>query len=252
MKNLVKCGMVLCLVMAFMFCQVASAEDVVKLHGSVTMGKLIESNKAAIESASGAKIEVVGNGSGRGLSDLASGAAEVALIGGTLKGVAEVENADKPGSVDTTGMVEIPVGSVEVSMTVHPSAGVTSLTAKQAADIFTGKVKNWKDVGGADQEVKVVLPFKGDGIRIIIKEDLLGGAEYTSDAIERNTAKDVIGVINQLPGSCAILTVKNIEGEAKRVTLDRELGMPMILVMKGSASETTKKVAEAAKVAFGK
>ena len=235
---------------AFTICATASAEDLIRLHGAVTMGKLLEAKKDAIESGSGAKIEIVGNGSGRGLTDLAEASADIALVGGTVKGVAAVVNAEKPGKVDPAGLEEVAAGKVPLGMLTHPSAGVKSLTAAQAADVFSGKVKNWKEVGGADQEIKIVIPFPGDGARIILEEELLNGGDFGADPVVCKTSSDVAKIVAQLPGACSIITVKNIEGEVTKVDLDKTFNMPMLLVTKKDAADPVKKVVEAAKQAL--
>jgi phosphate transport system substrate-binding protein len=222
----------------------------VRFHGAVTMGKLLTEQKADLEAKSGLKLEIVGNGSGRGLADLSGGLADVAMIGGSLKGVAEATNKEKPGSVDLTGMKEMPLSSIKLAIVSHPGVGVKSLTAGQARDVLSGKVSNWKDVGGADLAVKVVLPFTGDGARISVQESLMKEVEFAKGAVVRNSAKDIAGVIAQLPGSCSILTVKNVEGQMATVAVDQDLVMPMQFVTKGDASADVKKAIEAAKSAI--
>jgi phosphate transport system substrate-binding protein len=224
------------------------AQTVVRLHGAVTLEKLFNAQKQAIESQTGTKLEVVGNGSGRGLADLCGGLADVAMLGGSLKGVAEASNKEKPGSVDIANLHETPVSSIKIAIVVHPSVGVKSLTEAQLRDVFSGKAKSWKDVGGADAPVKMVVPFLGDGARISLQESIMKDTEFAKDAILRNSAKDLAVVVNQVPGACSFMTLKNAE-DAKMaiVAVDRDLQMPTALVTKGEPSAEVKKVVELAK-----
>ena len=222
----------------------------VRLHGSVTLEKLLTPKKQALETQTALKLEIIGNGAGRGLSDLANGRAEIALMAGPLKGVAAAMNKDKPGSVDITGITEIPVSNVKIAFITHPSANVKALTAAQGRDLLTGKTTNWKQVGGADLPVKVVLAFPGDGARITTQEVLLQGADYVSTAIMRNSGKDIAVVVAQLPGACGILSSKNVEGSVTTVTLDKEVVMPLQLATKGEPSGDVKKVVDAVKAAL--
>ena len=219
----------------------------VRLHGAVTLEKLLLEQKQALESQTGVKLEIVGNGAGRGLVDLGGGRADVAMIGGTLKGVAGAMNKEKAGSVDVTGMREIPLTRVKIALVTHAAVGVKSLTEAQARDVLTGKATNWKEVGGIDVPIKVVLPFAGDGSRITMQEVLLKDAEYAKTAIVRNSAKDVAVVLKQLAGSCSILSVKNVEPGLAIVTLDKDVELPMQLVVKGEPTGDVKKVVDAAK-----
>lgn len=219
----------------------------VRLHGAVTLGKSLDAKKDSIESTTGAKLEIVGNGTGRGLTDLLGGSADVALLAGSLKGTAAAMNKEKPGSVAVEGLTEIPVLSVPLCVITHPAAGVKSLKEAQLRDVLSGKVTNWKDVGGSDQAIKLVLPFAGDGARITMQEALLAGADFAKDAVVRNTSKELSAVVAQLPGSISFLTAKNIEGNVEKVTVDKEFPMPLQFVVKGEPAGDVKKVIETAK-----
>jgi len=223
----------------------AQAQNV-RLHGALTLSKLIAEQKTTLETQTGLKLEVIGNGSGRGLSDLAGGQADIALLSGSLQGVAKAVNQEKPGSLNTDGLQGVSLGSVKLLLVVNPAAGVKSVTAAQARDIFTGKVANWKDVGGADQPVKVVLPVAGDGARVTVQEQLLNGVDFIASAIIRNSSKDIAPVIGQLPGSISFLSEKNATGLSV-LACDQEVQMPSLLVTKGEPAGDVKKVVEALK-----
>lgn len=219
----------------------------VRLHGATSLDKLLKAQQSALESQTGLKLELVGNGAGRGLVDLCAGRADVGLIGGSLQGVAEAMNAERAGSVVLTGLKEIPVTSVKLVVITHPGVGVKALTLAQLSDVLSGKVANWKEVGGADQAPKVVLAFPGDGARITTRENVLKGGEFVKGAIQRNTAKDLCVVVAQLPGAVAVLSEKNVEGNVTVVGTDQQVLMPMQFVVKGEPTGETKKVIEAAK-----
>jgi phosphate transport system substrate-binding protein len=162
------------------------------------LDKLRTPHNQAMESQTGTRLEVVGNGCGRGLADLCAGLADVAMIGGSLKGVAEATNQEKPVLVKTEGLVETPVTALKFAFVTHPGVGVKTLTEAQLRDPLTGKTANWKDGGGPDLPVKLVLPFPGDGVRISLQESILTGAEFAKAAILRNIAKDIVPVVRQL------------------------------------------------------
>lgn len=230
-------------------CPTVQAAGPVRLHGSVALAKTIESQKAAIESQSGAKLEVVGNGAGRGLADLNANQAELGLLAGALKPVADAMNKEKAGSVEITGMKEIPLSTVKVVFLTHAAVGLKAMTDAQARDVLMGKVTNWKEVGGPDLPIKVVLPFGADGARVAFQAGLLQGADYTKNAITRNSAKDIASVVSQLAGACSVLSVPNVEGAVTVVKLEQEQLMPLQLVVKGDPSAEVQKVIDAVKAA---
>ena len=55
--------------------------------------------------------------------------------------------------------------------------GVTNLTTQQATDIWTGKITNWKDVGGPDEAIVLILRPESSGTRATFKKIVLGGAD---------------------------------------------------------------------------
>jgi phosphate transport system substrate-binding protein len=221
----------------------------VRLHGGVTLAKIISEQKAALEAQTGLKLEVVGNGSGRGLSDLTAGQADVALVAGSIKGVADAMNHEKAGSLDVAGLQGVPLPGVSLVFVINPAAGVKSLTAAQARDVLTGKSTNWKDVGGADLPIKVVMPFAGDGARVTVQDQILNGAEFVKDAIVRNSSKDIPPVIGQLPGSISFLSEKNAGG-LTTVACDQPLQMPQFLVTKGEPAGDVKKIVDSLKASI--
>lgn len=213
----------------------------VRLHGAITMEKLISAQKSAIEGQSGAKLEVIGNTAGRGLMDLLAGEADVAMLGGSLKGVAEALNMLKPGSASAAGLVETPFGSVKIVLVAQPAVGVKSITAAQAKDILEGKISSWKEVGGADVPVRVVLPAVGEGAWVSVRDQIMEGGAFAKNAIQRTSSKEIPAVIQQLPGAIAFLTEKNAAG-LNVIGCDKEIQMPMLFVTKGEPSGDVKKV----------
>lgn len=61
-------------------------------------------------------------------------------------------------------------------------AGVTSLTKQQLIDIFTGKITNWSEVGGPDEEVVLVTRPTSSGTRATFQKYALDGNEEASNA----------------------------------------------------------------------
>jgi len=220
--------------------QGANAQTV-RMHGAVAFSNMADAQKAAIESKSGVKIEVVANGSGRGLMDLVGGQADIALVAGPLAAVAEVMNKEKPGSLDVSQMKEILIMTSQTVIMANPGVGVKKLTDAQMSDVLTGKVTNWKEVGGADIPIKVVLPFSGDGSRIMVRNTLFPGRDYSAKAIIRNSAKDLCVVVAQLPGACSVTGKQNVEGNIIVIATDHDIMIPWSAVVKGDPAGDVKK-----------
>src|SRR6476619_8273846 len=66
------------------------------------------------------------------------------------------------------GLIATPVFRLPSAFFVHRSAGVTSLTSAQLADIYRGKITNWRDVGGSDARIRVVRRQHQDSQQLVL------------------------------------------------------------------------------------
>jgi phosphate transport system substrate-binding protein len=90
------------------------------------------------------RIDVQCGGSDRGIKDIQQGNAEIGLVSRTLK-------------PDEKGLFGFPMARDGVSIIVHDSNPVTTLTDEQIAGIFSGKVGSWRSINGKDDPIVVVL-----------------------------------------------------------------------------------------------
>ncbi len=100
---------------------------------------------SAYEKKSGIKIQLEGGGATRGIVDVVEGKAD---MGGTCRHV-----LPRP---EERGVKLVPVGWDALVVLVHPSNTVRNLSLDQLKDIYTGKITNWKQVGGAERKILVV------------------------------------------------------------------------------------------------
>ena len=92
-------------------------------------------------------VEVQCGGSERGIKDLKEGKTDIGMVSRVLAN-------------DEKKMFAFPIARDAISILVHKSNPVTALSNAQVVDIFTGKITNWKDVGGPDAAIAVVLREK--------------------------------------------------------------------------------------------
>jgi phosphate transport system substrate-binding protein len=139
--------LIVCSVVASLH-QVA-AQSPVKISGSTTVNvNIFQPLKEQIETASGVKLEVIANSTGRGLEDLIAGRVDVAMLSSSLTAVAGKINQKQPGAVDTSTLKEFKIGESRVTFIVHSSNSMKSLTLPQLKEILAGNITNWKEVGG--------------------------------------------------------------------------------------------------------
>ncbi len=156
----------------------ASNKNFVQIKGSDTMVNLAQSwAEKYMELNPTDFISVTGGGSGTGLSSLISGTCEIAMSSRNIKNK-EIEFAKSKG-IDPC---EIKVALDGLAVVVHPKNPVSKLTLDQLADIFTGKITNWKQLGGQDGQIVILSREVNSGTHVYFKEHVLRKNDPASTA----------------------------------------------------------------------
>jgi len=157
--------------------------ETVRLCGSSTVTKKVISKiQEPFKQATGIELLVNPNGSGNGAKDLLAGSCDASMASESLK---ELQQA-LPG----LGAPDIKAHAVaedEIKVFVNKANPVSTLTREQVKGLHTGKIKNWKEVGGNDAEVVVVTSHKGSGNRAAFMLLAMDGEQYAADAVEAST-----------------------------------------------------------------
>lgn len=124
------------------------------------------------------KVFVSGSGSGTGIKALIDGTTHIATSSREAK-EKEVASAKEKG-VTLTGHKIALDGIVPI---VHPSLKVENLTIQQLRDIYNGKIKSWKEVGGPDRPISVVSRDTSSGTYEVWEEKILKGDKVRADAL---------------------------------------------------------------------
>lgn len=120
-------------------------------------------------------IAVTGGGSGTGLSSLISGTCDIAMSSREIK-AKEIALAQQKG----INPFEIKVALDGLAVVVNPKNPVSKLTIDQLAEIFTGRITNWKQVGGEDRQIVILSREVNSGTHVYFKEHVLRKADANS------------------------------------------------------------------------
>lgn len=167
-----------------------------------------------------AKIQIQGGGSGTGLTQVQQGAVNI--------GNSDVYAEEKLTAEQAKELVDHKVCVVGIAAVVNPKITVTNLTKAQLVGIFTGTIKNWKEVGGDDKAIVIVNRPASSGTRFTFKKYALDGATeatglaLTEDAsgTVRKTVADTEGAISYLALSYVDTTVKALKLDGNDATAD--------------------------------
>ncbi|KRO18368.1 phosphate ABC transporter substrate-binding protein PstS family protein [Lacticaseibacillus saniviri] len=179
--------------------------------GSTALQPLVEQAAKDYQSKTPeADITVQGGGSGAGLSQVASGSVTI--------GNSDIFAQEKDG-IDAKKLVDHQVAVVGIAPIVHPGVGVTNLSSKQLVDIFTGKVTNWKEVGGKDQSIVLINRAQGSGTRATFENIGLKTTKVKT-AQEQDSSGTVYSMVKSTPGAISYLAFSYIKEGVTALKLD--------------------------------
>ncbi len=168
--------------------------------GSTALQPLIEAAAKAYDAACpGATVNVQGGGSGTGLNQVVAGTFQI--------GNSDVYAEEKLKPADASTLVNHNVVKQGWVMVVsNDVTGVTNLTTQQAQDIWTGKVTNWKAVGGPDKPIVLILRPASSGTRATFKKIVLNGQnEASGQALTEDSNGAVVKAVAATPGSTSVI-----------------------------------------------
>jgi phosphate transport system substrate-binding protein len=174
-----------------------------------------------------------------------SAGGEIAIVEGRadLAGVAGVPRSETLEK----GIAAVLLGRDAIAAVVHPENPVEALTIEQLKGIFTGSIRNWKEVGGRDLEIVPLITGPESATRSIFRSAVLGAADYTGcrtirpdGAIPQQVRENPGGIgqisfsfINQVSGANGVRALA-VEGEHPGVTnFKYPIARPLYLLHRG-------------------
>ena len=184
----------------------AGLAGTVSTDGSTSMEKVIGAlGEAFMEANSGVTFTYNPTGSGSGIQAVQEGRCDIGLSSRALK--------DKEKE---SGLAETILCFDGIAVIVNPENSVADLTLQQIADIYTGKIANWSEVGGADAEIVLIGREAGSGTRSGFEEivDVKDACKYRQ---ELSSTGDVIATVAQNPGAIGYASLASVKDNVKAV-----------------------------------
>ena len=180
----------------------------VATDGSTSMKSVIGALGESFQNAnSGVTFTYNPTGSGSGIQAVSEGRCDIGLASRSLK-----------DDEKSSGLTETVLAYDGIAVVVSPENPVSDLTIEQIADIYTGKITNWSEVGGNDAEIVLIGREAGSGTRDGF-ESITGTEEACQYRQELTSTGDVIATVSQNPNAIGYASLSAVKESVKALSV---------------------------------
>lgn len=184
-----------------------SGQQKMSVVGSTSVQPVAEQlSQAYMKNNTNVKISVQGGGSAVGIKSVQDGTAQI----GT--------SSKKLSANESQGITQYEIAKDGIAVIVNNQNGVSGLTVDQIKGIFSGNITNWKEVGGADAKINVIVREEGSGTRDAFQEIVLGKTSngtkvaFIKEAIVQSSTEAVQQTIAQDPNAIGFISFASVKG----------------------------------------
>jgi phosphate transport system substrate-binding protein len=226
-----------------------AAADTLTLQGATTFNaRLMVPYQAAIEKESGHKLIIIPNKSNLGILALLEQRADLGMISTSLDSEVALMKRTKP-SLPFDRLQAFEVSRTRIAFAVNPSNPVRSIDAETMRRLLLGEITNWRELGGADLPIRLVLVRDGGGVALSVETDLLRGKQVTvRDPIRVQIGSQVVKVVEQEPGALGLAQLGILrQHNLPEIMIDPPIAQVLNLVTLGEPTQAMKDVIKAAR-----
>ncbi|OGU04841.1 MAG: hypothetical protein A2075_02920 [Geobacteraceae bacterium GWC2_58_44] len=209
--------------------------------GGASIATVFTPARAAFEKGSGNNLIILQSTPKDGLKQLWKGELDAAVTAVPLDGM--IAGAAKDGvTVDKGALQVVEVGTNRTVVLLHPSNPVASLSKEQLKGLFTGRIGNWKEVGGNDAPVLVVWGKNSPGQNALFTKVILDGEKIISDNLETTDYRGIMETVAANPEAIGIDPLGIADATVKAIKPSPEANSPILLITKGKPSAAVQKL----------
>ncbi len=212
---------------------ISQAQKVV-IKGSDTVLPLSQKEaEVYMKKNAGKSITVVGGGSGVGLAALTDNSTDIAMSSRKIK-------MDEKMKLQDAGRAfkEVIVANDALSVIVNPSNKVSKLTRQQIEGIYTGKIKNWKEVGGDDMIIVVYSRETSSGTYEFFKDHVMNRKNYASSVLNMPATGAIIQSISQTKGAIGYVGLAYMNKDVKDIAVSYDGKTFVLATMENAMNKT--------------
>lgn len=181
------------------------------IKGSETCLQLMDAEVHAYGTAhKDANISLAAGGSGVGITALIDGTTDLAMSSREMEIGEKLKLTEKKKELK-----EVHMAYDALSVVVHPKNKVDKLSREQLEDIFTGKITNWKEVGGADKKIVVYSRESSSGTYKFFMEHVMKKKNYAHDVLQLNSPTLILENVGNNEGAIGYVGISTLSEKTK-------------------------------------
>lgn len=175
------------------------------------------------------RISVTGGGTGTGIAAMINGTADIANASREMK--QEEINAAKANGKSPTEFV---VARDAIAVVINPSNPVGHLTLRQISDIYTGKIVNWRQLGGENRPIVLLSRESNSGTYVYFLENVIrlgdkSEALFSSDTLLMPSSEGISVEVRQNPNAIGYDGLGYVTHDQKVVAVARDANSPYVM-----------------------
>jgi len=214
---------------------VAQSQNKITIKGSDTVLPLSQKEaETFMKTNKSSSITVVGGGSGVGISALIDGTTDIGMSSRPIK-------MDERLKLQEAGRAykEVKIAFDALAVIVNSSNKASKLTREQLEGIYTGKIKNWKEVGGDDMQIVVYARETSSGTYEFFKEHVMNRKNYASTCLNMPATGAIVQSVSQTKGAIGYVGVAYLDKSVKDVAVSYDKGKTYIEASVANAKNKT-------------
>lgn len=186
-------------------------ESSLKIAGGTAHLKVMNDiAKMLKEKQPGVEISINGGGSGLGVKSVGEGMVDIGNSGRDLT----------QDEINKYGLIPHKIAIDGIAVIVNPKNKISDLTLEQIRDIFSGKIMNWKKLGGSDSKINIYTRDSKSGTRKTFAKLTLNGAKIIKDAIIVTSNGNMKQSISNDPNGIGYMSVGYLDDTVKGVSVN--------------------------------
>lgn len=183
-------------------------------------------------------VTIVGGGTGVGVTALLEGTTDIAMASRDLKTEEKLKLSEAKKEVEV-----VTIAFDALAVILNPANKVEKLTREQLEKIYTGEIKNWKEVGGEDAKIIVYSRESSSGTYEFFKEEVMDKKNYAADVLSMPATGAIVQAVSQTKGAIGYVGLAYLNKEVKTASVSYDQGKTFVAPSVAAAKDKSYPIA---------